>query len=182
MACGTDLVFFEDPRQCDARLALVFPFSVAVGGFARFVPLEEKHLCDPFVGIDFCRKGGGVGDLYRDMPFKPRFKRGDVDDDAASGIGAFAQADGQRVAWHFKILYRPCQCKRVRRYDADIPFEINDVVLMKVFGINDLCIDIGKDLKFIAHADIVSIRAQPVADDSFSYQPFAKRGDHLFVE
>jgi hypothetical protein len=115
------------------------------------------------------------------MPFKSWLKRRDIDDDAAPGIGTFPQTDRQRIARHFEVLYSASQCKRVGRYNADIPLEIHYIVLIEVFGIDYLSIDIGKDLELIRYPDIISIRAKPITYYALSHKPLTKRSDHLFV-
>ena len=47
---------------------------------------------------------GGVGDLQRDITFPFGFEWGDVDNDAAAGIGALPQTDGEHLTRYLEIL------------------------------------------------------------------------------
>ena len=81
-------------RQGNAGLPHVFAVAVFVGSFADFVALKKEDLCHAFASVDFGGQGGGVGKLEGNIAFPFRLERGDVDDDAAAGVGGFAQADG----------------------------------------------------------------------------------------
>src|SRR6266851_3497458 len=81
---------FSDLGQRDALLPLIFATAVLVRGLADFVGLEEDHLRDALVGVDFCGQRSGVGKLQRDIAFPLRLERRDVDDDAAARVGAFS--------------------------------------------------------------------------------------------
>jgi hypothetical protein len=80
-------------RQHDPRLLLLFSCLVFVAGFARLVALEEENLAKAFIGIDLGRQGSTVGNLKRDKAFPLGLKRRYVYDDAAAGVGGFADAD-----------------------------------------------------------------------------------------
>ena len=81
-----------------------FPFAVGVADLADLVGLEEEDLAEAFVGIDARGQRRGVGDFEGDEAFPLGLERGDVDDDAAAGVGGFADADGEDVAGDFEVL------------------------------------------------------------------------------
>src|ERR1700683_1899944 len=85
-------------RQHDSLLRLVLAFAVGVAGFADLVGLEEKDLAQAFVGVDARRQRRGVRNLEGYEAFPLGLERGDVEDDAATSVGALAHADGQNVA------------------------------------------------------------------------------------
>src|SRR5216683_313742 len=112
-------------RQGDAVLAHVFPLAVGIGGLARLLAAEEEELADPLAGIDLGRQGRRVRDLDGDVAFPFRLERRHVDDDAATRIGRFAEADDEHVARHPEILDRRRQGEAVGRHDADIELAID---------------------------------------------------------
>src|SRR5215472_13315348 len=90
--------------QDDSLLSLVLSFSVGVAGFADFVGFEEDDLAQAFVGIDSRRKRRSVRDFEGDESFPLGLERGHVDDDAAAGVGALANADRQHAARNLEIF------------------------------------------------------------------------------
>src|SRR4051812_44187012 len=86
-----------DLGERQAGLVLVLAALVGVADGAGLVALEEDELGDPLVGVNLGRQGGGVADLERDLAAPLGLDRRDVDDDAATGVGALADADGQHV-------------------------------------------------------------------------------------
>lgn len=75
----------------------------------------------------FWRAGGGVGKLEGNVAFPFRLERGNVDDDAAAGVGGFAQTDGQDVARNAEIFDRARQCEGIGRDDAAVVFDGNEI-------------------------------------------------------
>src|SRR5438552_4573015 len=70
-------------RQRYALLPLIFAASILVRGLADLIGLEEDHLRDAFVGVDFRGQRRRVRKLERHVTLPFRFERSDVDDDAA---------------------------------------------------------------------------------------------------
>src|SRR5215470_5117334 len=107
-----------EPRQDDACLRLILALFVLVADFAVFVGNKKEHLAEAFVRVNLRGERSGVADFesYEAFPF--RFERRDVDDDAATRIGRFPEANGQHISWNAEIFYRASQRKRVRRNDA----------------------------------------------------------------
>ena len=62
------------------------PLRSAVGDFGGFA-FEEEDLGDALAGVDAGREGGGVADLDGDVALPLGLEGGDVDDDAAAGVG-----------------------------------------------------------------------------------------------
>ena len=102
-------------RQGDAGLSLVFARAVFVGDGAGLVGLEKQHLRDAFVRVDFRRQRRGVGKFQRDVAFPFGLKRGDIHNDAATGVGAFAEADGEDVARDTEVFDGAGEGKAVRQ-------------------------------------------------------------------
>ena len=167
--------------QQDALLVLIFAFAVGIRDFANLVALEEEHLGDAFIGVDFGGQRSGVGDFEGDKAFPFRLERGDVDDDAAARIGALAHADGEGVAGDAEIFDRPCQGKGIGRDDAGVAFEIDHGFRIEVLGINGDREHIGEDLELIGHANIVTVRGKTVRNDACAYLVFNERLDHALL-
>jgi hypothetical protein len=89
--------------HCGPTLILVLPALVGVAHGADAVGLEEDHLGDAFVGVDLGGQRGGVADLDGHLAAPLGLEGGDVDDDAAAGVGALAHADRQHVAGDGKV-------------------------------------------------------------------------------
>src|SRR5262245_20036939 len=85
-------------RQNDAALRLVLAFLVVVADFAVFVGLKKDDLAKAFVGVNLRGQRRGVADFECDVAFPLRLERRDVDDDAASSVSGFADANRQHVA------------------------------------------------------------------------------------
>ena len=98
------------------------------------------------------------------MAFPFGFERRDIDDDSASGIGRFTQADGQDVARNSKILDGACQRKGVGGNDAYVAHYIDEAVLIKMLGVHRGGIDVGKHLELAGAAHIVAIAGGAVGD------------------
>lgn len=103
------------------------------------------------------------------MAFPFRFKRGDVDDNAATGIGALAQADCEYVTRDTEVLDSACQCERIWWNDAHITLNIDEAIFIEVLWINDCRVDVGKHLELIGASHIVAVAAGAVTDDLFGY-------------
>ncbi|MPN06353.1 hypothetical protein SDC9_153609 [bioreactor metagenome] len=122
--------------QQDPLLILVFALAVSVGDFTDFVALEEEHLGDAFVGIDLGRQRGGVGDLKGNVAFPFWLKRGDVDDNAAAGICALANTNGQGVTRNAEILHGARQGKGIGWNNAHVAVEIDHRFRIKILGVH----------------------------------------------
>jgi hypothetical protein len=98
-------------------LVLVFSLAVCVANLADFVGLEEENLAQAFIGVDARGQRRCVGDLEGDEAFPFGFEGGDVDDDAAAGVGRFSDADGEDIARDFEVLDGAGERERVGRND-----------------------------------------------------------------
>jgi len=155
-------------RQGHAALALVFAAAVGVAGGADFVGFEEQHLGHAFVGVDLGRQWCGVGKLQGHVAFPFRLQRGDVDDDAAAGVGAFAQADHQCAARDAKVLHRARQREAVGRDDAGVAFHVDKTALVEILRVHHGRVEVGEHFEFIGAAHVVAIARRAVADDAMA--------------
>src|SRR2546427_2709286 len=143
--------------QDDALLRLIFSLLVFVRGLASLIRLEEDDLAKAFVGIDPRGQRGGIGNLEGDEALPLGLERCDVDDDAAARIGGLPEAYREHTARDLQPLDRARQGERVRGYDADRTTEFNEGLLIKVLGIDNGAVHVGKDLKLVGHSQIVAI-------------------------
>lgn len=81
------------------------------------------------------------------MAFPARLQRCDVYDEAAAGVGAFAEADNQHIARDAEIFNRVRQHETVGRYYANIGLPVNKTLIREVLGIDERVVDIGKDFE-----------------------------------
>src|SRR3990167_1008281 len=153
--------------QRHAHLALVFAAAVLVAGLADvvLVALEEQHLGTAFTGVDLGRQRCGVAELQRHVAFPLGLEGRDVDDDAAAGVGALAQADGQHVARDAEVLHGARQREAVGRDHADILVDVHEAVFVEILRVHHRAVDVGEDLEFGRAADVVAVAAGAVADD-----------------
>src|SRR5579862_5691681 len=140
--------------QHDSLLRLIFPFTVGVAGFTDLVGLEKDNLAESFVGVDPCRKWGGIRDFQRDEAFPLRLEGRHVDDDAATGIGTFANADGQHAAGNLEVFDRTRQGKGVGRHDANVGGYIDERSFVEMLGIDQSVVDVGKDFELVGHTQV----------------------------
>jgi hypothetical protein len=159
-------------RQCDAVLALVFAAAIFVGGLADFVGLEEDDLGDAFVGVDFGGEGGGVGEFEGDVAFPFRLEGGDVDDDAAAGVGALAEADGEDVAGDAKVFDGAGEGETVGRDDDVVAPDVYEVFGIEILRVNDGRVDVGEEFELVSTADVVAVAGCAVGDDALPVKLF----------
>lgn len=91
------------------------------------------------------------------MAFPAGFKRGDVHDQAATRIGAFAKADDQHIFGDAEIFGRVGKGEAVWGDDAYIGFAVNEALVREVFRVNHGVVDICKNLEILGAAGVVSI-------------------------
>jgi len=101
-----------------SRLFWYFP-ALSLSCFARLIALEEQIWQKSFIGIDLGGERLLLEIIQGDKAFPFGFKRRNVHNDAAAGIGGFAYADGQDIARDFEIFHRTRQGKRVGRIRTD---------------------------------------------------------------
>ena len=75
------------------------------------------------------------------MSFPFWLEGSDVNDDTASGIGRFAEADRQDISRDTEVFDRARQRERVWRDDADIGIDIDKTFVVEIFRIDDSRID-----------------------------------------
>src|SRR5690606_28209708 len=153
-------------RQGHTPLPLIFATTITIRGFANIIPTQEQHLGTTLAGVDLGRQRRGVGELQCNVALPLGLQRRHVDDDAAAGIGAFAEADREHLARNAKVLHRPRQRERIGRDDADIAHKIHEGFLVERLGIDDGRVDIGEYLEFVRAADVVAIAAGAITDDT----------------
>ena len=149
--------------------------AVGVGGLADVGAAEEEDLGEAFVGVDAGGERGGVGDLEGDVSFPLRLQRGDIDDDAAAGIGGFAEADGDDIAGDAEVLDAAGEGKRVGGNDAEGAADVDKGLFVKGFGVDNGVKDVGKDFELIGDAEVVTVTGEAIADDGAPLM-----GAHLF--
>src|SRR3954447_7467874 len=168
-------------RQRDAALRLVLALLVLVRLLARFVALEEQHLCDAFVGVNLCRQRRRIRDLDRHVPFPFRLERRHVDDDPAARVGRLAEAHGEDVARDAEVLDRARQRERVRRDDALIGDDVDERFRIERLRIDDRVVDVGEDLELVADADVVAVGGDAVGDHAGADLIVDEGLDHLVL-
>ncbi len=111
------------------------------------------------------------------MAFPLRLQRGDVDDDAATRVGALAQADGQDVARDAEVLDGARQGEGVRRDDADVAVDVDEAFLVEVLRIDHRRMDVGEHLELGGAAHVVAVAGHPVGN-----HPAVVRAAHLALD
>src|SRR5690606_6058627 len=100
------------------------------------------------------------------VTFPLRLQRRDVDDDAATRIGALAQADGQHVTRNTEVFDGTGQGKGVRRNDANVALDVDEALLIEILRVDDGRMDVGEHLEFISAAYVVAVAGNTVRDDA----------------
>src|SRR5690606_15142151 len=127
---------------------------------------EEQHLRASLARVDLRRQRRGIGKFKRDVAFPFGLQRRHIDDDAATGIGTFSQADGQDAAGNAEILHRAGQGEGVGRNNAHFAGKIDKGLFIEGLGVDDGRIDIGEYLEFVGAAHVVAVAAGAIADDA----------------
>ncbi len=138
-------------------MALIFAAAIFVGGFADFVGFKEENLGDAFVGIYLGGERGGVGELKGDVAFPLGLEGRDVDDDAAAGVGAFSETNGEDVAGYAEVFDRAREGEAVGWDDDVIVFDVKEVFGVEVFGIDDGAVDVGEEFEFVGAANVIAV-------------------------
>jgi len=86
----------------------------------------------------------------------------------APGIRALTKTDGQHVSGDLELFHRSRQSKAVRWNDTDIADHIHKTLLIEILGIHHSRVDVGEDLEFVGHSNIVAIAGGSVTDQPFS--------------
>src|SRR5438876_6038217 len=123
-------------------LPLIFPTAILVRGFAFFVGLEKDHLSDALVRIYLGGKRCSVREFERHMTLPFRLEWRDIDDDSTSSIRALSKTDGQDVPGNAKVFDCASECETIWRNNHRTAFDINKVVRVKVFRINNRAVQI----------------------------------------
>lgn len=153
-------------------LALVFAAAVFVGGFADFVGFEEEDLGDAFVGVNLGGHGGGVGEFQCHVAFPFGFEGRDVDNDAAAGVGALAEADGHDVARDAEVFDGAREGEAVGGDDDVVVLDVDEALGVEMLGVNDGAVDVGEELELVGATDVVAVAGCPVRDDAPSFALF----------
>jgi hypothetical protein len=99
----------------------------------------------------------GVGDFDGDKAFPLRLKGRNVHDDAATGIGRFAETNCENIPWYPKIFDCAGQSKGVGGNGTNFALELNKRAGVKIFGVNHGTVDVCKDFELIRNTNIVTI-------------------------
>src|SRR6202043_1011224 len=110
-------------------------------------------------------------DLEGHKAFPFRLERRDIDDDPATRVGRFSDADGQHVAWDAKIFHRAGQRERIWRDDADRALEFDKRLGVEVFRVHDRRIHVREDAELIRHTHVVAVRRYTVANHAVAHLP-----------
>src|SRR5690606_25497270 len=106
------------------------------------------------------------GELQGHVALPLRLQRGDVDDDAAAGVGALAQAHHQHVTGDAEVLHRARQREAVGRDDALVADHVHEALRVEVLRVDDGGVDVGEDLELARAAHVVAVAGRAVADDA----------------
>src|ERR1041384_5716066 len=84
--------------------------------------------------------------------------RSHVNYNATTGIRRFSQTNGQHYAGKTEVFHGARQRKRIGWDDTYVATVIHHGFRIKILGVNSCREDIGKNLEFISHTDIVPDR------------------------
>jgi hypothetical protein len=83
--------------QRNSHLPLILSAAIFIRRFTDLIALEEQHLRHTFIGINFRGQWSGIGKFQCHITFPLRLERRDIDDDTATRISGFAEADGHTL-------------------------------------------------------------------------------------
>ena len=134
---------------------------------------KEDELGDALVGVDLGGQGRGVGDFQRDLAAPLGLEGRDIDDQAATGVGALADADDQDVSGDFDGLDGFAEDKAVGGDDDMVApggcdIDLDHEVVAEALGVDDGDIAMeggcGEDLEAGADAYIVPVAGNSIGD------------------
>ena len=166
----------------DTALGLVLALFVFVAYLAGLVAFEEEYLAEALVGVDFGGERRGVADLKSDETFPFGFEGSDVDDDAAAGVGGLAQTDGDDITGDAEVLDRTGEGEGIGRDEASIAFIFDEGARVEMFGVDDGAVDVGEDFELVGDTDVIPVRGDAVADDTFADLAVGEGFDHFVLE
>ena len=138
-------------------MSLILTTPIAIGGFALFIALKEENLSQSLIGVNQCGKRSGVGNLQSDVSLPFRFEGRHVDDDSATGIGRFSQADGKDGSGDLDVFDAASESKGVGRDDAAIGFDVDKGSIVEIFRVDHRTMDIGEDFELVRHPEVIAI-------------------------
>ena len=119
------------------------------------------------------------------MAFPLRLERSDVDDDAATRVGALAQAHHEGVARNAEILHGTRQREAVGRDDAFVGGDVDEAARIEVLRVHDGRVDVGEHLELARATHVVAVAGGTVADDALAvdllHLPGLERLDHAVL-
>src|SRR6185503_12180810 len=102
-----------------------------------------------------------------DVAFPLRFKRCDVHQNPATRISAFSETDREHVARDAEVFNSARQRETVWRNDYRLAFNVDEVLLVKLFRIDDGAVDVGEEFELVGAANVVTIARRSIRNDSF---------------
>ncbi len=123
--------FTSAAGRCRVGPCICRTFGIA--DLARLVALRNRNWQMPSWRRSR-RQRRGVADFDRHLAFPFGLQRGDVHDDAAAGVGGFAEADDQDVARDAEILDGVAEGEAVGRDDAGVGLAVDETRRREFFG------------------------------------------------
>jgi len=161
---------------------LILALAVGVADLAGLVGTEEENLAQPFVGINPGRKRCSVRDFQCHESLPLRFEWRYIDDDSATRIGGFANADREYIPGDAKVFNGTGQRERVGGDNDRFGLYGDKGTLVKGFGINNRAVDIGKYFEFVGDAQVIAVGREPVGNYAIFHLFFAEWFDHAMVD
>ena len=128
---------------------MILATAIRVRGFTNLIRFKEQHLRHTFVGVDLGGQWRGVGELQRHMPFPLRLERRHVHDDAAAHVGRLAETHGQDAARDAEVLDGARERERIRRDDAHVRVDVDEILGIERLRVDDGRIDVGEYFGFV---------------------------------
>ena len=149
-------------------MTLVFSTPILVTGLANLIAFKEQNLGTALPCVNLGWQGGGIAKFKSDVAFPFGLEGGHIDNDAATGVGAFAQTNGEDIARDSEIFQGASQRKAVGRDDANIRVDVDKAFFVKVLGVDHRAVNIGEHLEFRGTANVVAIAAGAIAHNFFA--------------
>lgn len=117
------------------------------------------------------------------MPLPFWFQRGNIDDNAATGVGGFAETNGEYIAGDFEVFHSAGEGKGIGGDDANIGGDIGETFGGEILGVDNGGVDVGEYFELVGTTNIVAIAGSAVGYNAPGGRMldlfWLKRGYHL---
>src|SRR6185369_10739122 len=115
---------------------------------------------------DLRREWRSVRELEGDVALPLRFKRRDIHKNSATRISTLSQTNRQDISRNPKVLNCARKSETVWWNHYRLTLDVDEVLLIKLFWIDDGTVDVCEEFEFVGAANVISIAGRPVGNNA----------------